>query len=89
MKECATEDCVLSIIGNKIDLCDNDDSRPVKYKDGAHLADVIFLLHLGRIISMLDHYVNQVQDLNTKWVDPNIFIFSLDFICQININGRK
>jgi len=40
IKECVTEDCVLTIIGNKIDLCENDDSRPVKYKDGAQLADV-------------------------------------------------
>lgn len=40
IKECVSEDCVLTIIGNKIDLCENDDDRPVKYKDGAQLADV-------------------------------------------------
>ena len=47
MKECANEDCVLTIIGNKIDLCENDDTRVVKYKDGAHLADVINCLKIG------------------------------------------
>ena len=43
-KECASEECVLAIIGNKIDLCENDESRVVKYKDGSCLADVIILL---------------------------------------------
>ena len=33
---------MLTIIGNKIDLCENDDTRVVRYKDGAHLADVIY-----------------------------------------------
>jgi hypothetical protein len=39
-KECASDECVLAVIGNKIDLCENDESRVVKYKDGANLADV-------------------------------------------------
>ncbi len=34
------------LIGNKTDLCNDDEQRPVKYKDGAKLADVYFtLLH--------------------------------------------
>jgi small GTP-binding protein len=40
LRESADEDCVLTIIGNKIDLCENDEDRVVKYKDGAALADV-------------------------------------------------
>ena len=30
----------MALVGNKIDLCDDDERRPVKYKDGAKLADV-------------------------------------------------
>lgn len=41
-KESAEEDCVVAIVGNKTDLCDDDEKRPVKYKDGAKLADVNF-----------------------------------------------
>jgi GTPase SAR1 family protein len=44
MRECASDECVLTIIGNKIDLCENEDCRVVKYKDGAKLADVNFLI---------------------------------------------
>lgn len=40
IKESASDDCLLSIIGNKIDLCDTEEDRVVKYKDGANLADV-------------------------------------------------
>ncbi len=40
-KESADEDCLLAIIGNKIDLCDSEDSRVIKYKNGSILADVI------------------------------------------------
>ncbi len=36
----AAEDCVIILVGNKIDLCTDDEQRPVKYKDGAKLADV-------------------------------------------------
>jgi hypothetical protein len=39
-KESAEDDCVVAIVGNKTDLCDDDDKRPVKYKDGVKLADV-------------------------------------------------
>jgi len=31
---------VIVLVGNKIDLCNDDEQRPVKYKDGAKLADV-------------------------------------------------
>lgn len=40
LQELAEDDCVIILIGNKIDLCDDDEQRPVKYKDGAKLADV-------------------------------------------------
>ena len=39
-EESAEDDCVVAIVGNKTDLCDDDEKRPVKYKDGAKLADV-------------------------------------------------
>lgn len=39
-KESAEDDCVVALVGNKTDLCDDDEKRPVKYKDGAKLADV-------------------------------------------------
>ena len=39
-KESAEDDCVVALVGNKTDLCDDDGKRPVKYKDGAKLADV-------------------------------------------------
>ena len=42
LKEAAEDECLLTIIGNKVDLCENDESRVVKYKDGAYLADVCF-----------------------------------------------
>ncbi|CAF1005588.1 unnamed protein product, partial [Brachionus calyciflorus] len=38
MKESASEDCVLVVIGNKTDLCPNDEKRVVRNKDGAGLA---------------------------------------------------
>ena len=31
------------MIGNKIDLCENDENRVVKFKDGEMLANVSFL----------------------------------------------
>lgn len=34
------DDCVLCLIGNKVDLCPTEDSRVLKYKDGVKLADV-------------------------------------------------
>lgn len=40
-KETASAECLLTIIGNKIDLTKNDDNRVVKFKDGANLAKVI------------------------------------------------
>ncbi|CAF3426197.1 unnamed protein product [Rotaria socialis] len=39
VRESAEDDCVLALVGNKTDLCDDDEKRPVKYKDGAKLAD--------------------------------------------------
>ena len=42
-QESAEDDCVVAIVGNKTDLCDDDERRPVKYKDGAKLADVNLL----------------------------------------------
>ena len=42
-QESAEDDCVVALVGNKTDLCDDDDKRPVKYKDGAKLADVKLL----------------------------------------------
>ncbi|CAF0791335.1 unnamed protein product [Adineta steineri] len=39
VQELAEEDCVIALVGNKTDLCNDDDQRPVKYKDGAKLAD--------------------------------------------------
>ncbi|CAF1086593.1 unnamed protein product [Didymodactylos carnosus] len=39
IQEAADDDCVITLVGNKIDLCDDDEKRPVKYKDGAKLAD--------------------------------------------------
>ena len=41
MRESASDDCILSIIGNKIDLCRNKNNYVVKYKDGSKLAEVI------------------------------------------------
>jgi len=39
VREAAEDDCVVALVGNKTDLCDDDEKRPVKYKDGAKLAD--------------------------------------------------
>jgi small GTP-binding protein len=39
VRESAEDDCVVALVGNKTDLCDDDEKRPVKYKDGAKLAD--------------------------------------------------
>jgi len=39
VRESADDDCVVAIVGNKTDLCGDDEKRPVKYKDGAKLAD--------------------------------------------------
>lgn len=39
-KESADEDCLLTIIGNKIDLCESEDARVIKYKNGSVIADV-------------------------------------------------
>ena len=41
-KENASVDCLLTIIGNKTDLCKNDSTRVVKYIDGVSLAEVTF-----------------------------------------------
>lgn len=50
MKESAEDDCIVALVGNKTDLCDDDDKRPVKYKDGAKLADVrICLLQTNKM----------------------------------------
>ncbi|CAF1114045.1 unnamed protein product [Rotaria sp. Silwood1] len=38
-QELTDEDCVIVLVGNKTDLCTDDERRPVKYKDGAKLAD--------------------------------------------------
>lgn len=38
MKESASDECVLTVIGNKTDLCPDDDKRVVRQKDGANLA---------------------------------------------------
>ena len=38
IRECSTDDCLLTIIGNKIDLCENESQRVVKYKDGESLS---------------------------------------------------
>lgn len=40
LQESAEDDCVIALVGNKTDLCGDDDKRPVKHKDGAKLADV-------------------------------------------------
>jgi hypothetical protein len=47
-KESAEDDCVVALVGNKTDLCDDDEKRPVKYKDGAKLADVNSLFYSKR-----------------------------------------
>ncbi|CAF1660948.1 unnamed protein product [Rotaria magnacalcarata] len=39
IQESTDEDCTLVLVGNKIDLCADDEYRPVKYKDGARLAN--------------------------------------------------
>ncbi|UJR30236.1 hypothetical protein I4U23_017774 [Adineta vaga] len=39
VRESAEDDCVVALVGNKTDLCSDDEKRPVKYKDGAKLAD--------------------------------------------------
>ncbi|CAF0852251.1 unnamed protein product [Adineta steineri] len=39
VRESAEDDCIVALVGNKTDLCGDDDKRPVKYKDGAKLAD--------------------------------------------------
>ncbi|CAF4169459.1 unnamed protein product [Rotaria sp. Silwood2] len=38
-QELTDEDCIIVLVGNKTDLCNDDERRPVKYKDGAKLAD--------------------------------------------------
>lgn len=38
IRECSTDDCLLTIIGNKMDLCENESQRVVKFKDGESLA---------------------------------------------------
>ncbi|CAF0982863.1 unnamed protein product [Rotaria sordida] len=38
-QELTDADCVVVLVGNKTDLCNDDEQRPVKYKDGAKLAD--------------------------------------------------
>lgn len=40
VKDGVEEHCVLSIVANKIDLCENEDTRAVTFKDGAQLAEV-------------------------------------------------
>jgi hypothetical protein len=35
------EDCLITIVGNKTDLCQEDENRVVKFKDGEYLAKVI------------------------------------------------
>jgi len=42
--ELPEKDCVIVVFGNKIDLCNDDEQRPVQYKDGAKLADVYLTL---------------------------------------------
>ncbi|CAF3256647.1 unnamed protein product [Rotaria socialis] len=39
IQESTDEDCTLVLVGNKIDLCADDEHRPVKYKDGSRLAN--------------------------------------------------
>ena len=73
-KECASEECVLAIIGNKIDLCENDESRVVKYKDGSCLADVIILL-----ISIYFSLLNSIPIQNF------FILFQIKFIVWVDM----
>ncbi len=45
LQESAEDDCIVALVGNKTDLCQDDEKRPVKYKDGAKLADVKIFLY--------------------------------------------
>ena len=38
IRENASEDCLVTIVGNKIDLCEREDHRVVRFKDGEQLA---------------------------------------------------
>ena len=49
VKEGVEEHCVLCIVANKIDLCENEDSRAVTFKDGATLAEVGHIAHTTAI----------------------------------------
>lgn len=40
VKEGVEEHCVLCVVANKIDLCENEENRAVSFKDGATLAEV-------------------------------------------------
>ena len=39
IRECASEECLLTIIGNKVDLCPDETYRVVRQKDGETLAN--------------------------------------------------
>lgn len=38
IRENASEDCLIAIVGNKIDLCESEEHRVVRFKDGEQLA---------------------------------------------------
>ena len=42
VQEGTDEGTIMMVIGNKMDLVDDEDRRPVKTKDGSWLADVSF-----------------------------------------------
>ena len=56
LKESADENCMLTIIGNKIDLCETEDSRVIKYKNGSTLADVN-LINFNLIFKIFFHLI--------------------------------
>lgn len=73
VREAADDDCVVAIVGNKTDLCDDDEKRPVKYKDGAKLADEYGCLffessaRLGTsIVEIMEAIARLMQDKDDK-----------------------
>ena len=76
MRECANEDCLLTVIGNKIDICQSEDQRVVKHKDGANLAkseDCMFFEASSRkclnVMEAMEAIARRLQEKEDKQIE--------------------
>ena len=76
MRECASDDCLLTIIGNKVDLCSSDVQRVVKFKDGESLAQAENCMffessskHATNVIETMERIATVLQEREDKQIE--------------------